>query len=63
MKKMDNTPAGSWTLDSNPISSAVKNSCHPNLKVLCSVDKPAKLFDLQTIHVKSCKTDSEYMRL
>lgn len=41
MKKMDNTATGSWTLDNNPTSSAVKNSCHPNLKVPSSpVAKP-----------------------
>ncbi|XP_044049477.1 solute carrier organic anion transporter family member 1C1-like isoform X1 [Siniperca chuatsi] len=33
MKKMDNTATGSWTLDNNPTSSAVKNSCYPNLKM------------------------------
>ncbi|GLD58892.1 solute carrier organic anion transporter family member 1C1-like protein [Lates japonicus] len=33
MKKMDNTATGSWTLDNKPTSSAVKNSCHPNLKM------------------------------
>ncbi|XP_034540777.1 solute carrier organic anion transporter family member 1C1-like [Notolabrus celidotus] len=31
--KMDNTASGSWTLENNPTSSAVKNSCHPNLKM------------------------------
>ncbi|XP_029378655.1 solute carrier organic anion transporter family member 1C1-like [Echeneis naucrates] len=33
MKNMETTVTGSWTLDSNPVSSAVKNSCHPNLKM------------------------------
>uniref|UniRef100_UPI0037E97EFC solute carrier organic anion transporter family member 1C1-like n=1 Tax=Semicossyphus pulcher TaxID=241346 RepID=UPI0037E97EFC len=33
MMKMDNTAGGSWTIDSSPTSSAVKNSCHPNLKM------------------------------
>ncbi|XP_068458813.1 solute carrier organic anion transporter family member 1C1-like [Clinocottus analis] len=30
---MDYTATGSWTLDNNPPSSAVRNSCHPNLKM------------------------------
>lgn len=34
MKKMDTSATGSWTLDNKPTSSTVKNSCHPNLKVL-----------------------------
>ncbi|XP_070686219.1 solute carrier organic anion transporter family member 1C1-like [Pempheris klunzingeri] len=33
MMKMDNTATGSWTLDNNPTSSAMKTSCHPNLKM------------------------------
>ncbi|CAJ1056382.1 solute carrier organic anion transporter family member 1C1-like [Xyrichtys novacula] len=31
--KMDNTASGSWTPENNPTSSAVRNSCHPNLKM------------------------------
>lgn len=34
MKKMDNTATDSWIVDNNPDSSTVKNSCHPNLKVV-----------------------------
>lgn len=33
MKEIDKKAAGSWTIDNNPHSSAVKNSCHSNLKV------------------------------
>ncbi|XP_034444659.1 solute carrier organic anion transporter family member 1C1-like [Hippoglossus hippoglossus] len=33
MKKKDNSATGSWKLDNNQISSAVKNSCHPDLKM------------------------------
>lgn len=39
MKKMDSTATGSWTPDNNPASSAAKNSCHPNLKVLYFMEK------------------------
>lgn len=34
MKKKDKSVTGSWPLDNNLISSEVKNSCHPNLKVM-----------------------------
>ncbi|XP_060891675.1 solute carrier organic anion transporter family member 1C1-like isoform X1 [Labrus mixtus] len=33
MMKIDNPASGSWTLENNPTSTAVKNSCHPNLKM------------------------------
>lgn len=33
MKKMDNTATGNWIVDNNHDSSAVKSSCHPNLKM------------------------------
>ncbi|XP_036964314.1 solute carrier organic anion transporter family member 1C1-like isoform X1 [Acanthopagrus latus] len=33
MKKMDTSATGSWMLNNKPTSSAVKNSCHPNLKM------------------------------
>ncbi|AWP08223.1 putative solute carrier organic anion transporter family member 1C1-like [Scophthalmus maximus] len=33
MRTKDSSATGSWTLDNKHISSAVKNSCHPNLKM------------------------------
>ncbi|XP_054864050.1 solute carrier organic anion transporter family member 1C1-like isoform X2 [Amphiprion ocellaris] len=33
MNKMDTTATSSWTLENNAVSSAAKNSCHPNLKM------------------------------
>lgn len=49
MKKMDNTATGSWTPDKNPTSSTMKNSCHPNLKVLYFVGKQWKNKHIGTV--------------